>query len=283
MSLFSQRIGKTPIKSTIQNNGMDEDFRNALWNALIMLFDSLIKYDTLESNEGSSYTLVRRIWVNFFKNRLDEIPYSKDSYFNYLKKYFFKAEWYQVYDLIEFIPNNYEPGMYESRENIPTYINYCNHLLEKELSAFRFINDSLVQISNDEEIRSIEETLNIPDKYKTVKTHLTRALELFSDRKSPDYRNSIKESISAVESYCAILTNDPKATLGQALKKIEKEHTLHPALKNSFSSLYGYTSDAEGIRHALLEESNLEQEDAKFMLISCSAFINYLKQKDSRK
>jgi hypothetical protein len=109
---------------------------------------------------------------------------------------------------------------------------------------------------------------------------LNRSLELFSDRKSPDYRNSIKEAISAVESYCSILTGSPKSTLGQALKQIEKDNNIHPALKSSFSSLYGYTSDADGIRHALLDDDSLNQEDAKFMLIACSAFINYLRQKE---
>lgn len=41
------------------------------------------------------------------------------------------------------------------------------------------------------------------------------------------------------------------------------------------------TSDAEGIRHALLNESSLGYEDSLYMLISCSAFINYLIDKNS--
>lgn len=63
-----------------------------------------------------------------------------------------------------------------------------------------------------------------------------------SDRKAPDYRNSIKESICAVEAICRVITKQKNATLGQALKKVESDISLHPALKNSFSSLYGYTS-----------------------------------------
>lgn len=51
---------------------------------------------------------------------------------------------------------------------------------------------------------------------------------------------------------------------------------LHKALKTGFSSLYGYASDAEGIRHAMLDESKLSFSDAKYMLVSCSAFVNYL-------
>ena len=107
-------------------------------------------------------------------------------------------------------------------------------------------------------------------------------MDLLADRKSPDYRNSVKESISAVEAISNLIANEKKATLGQALKAIESKVSLHPALKKAFSSLYGYTSDAEGIRHALLSETNLSFEDAKFMLVSCSAFINYLISKASK-
>jgi hypothetical protein len=102
---------------------------------------------------------------------------------------------------------------------------------------------------------------------------------LLSNREQPDYRNSIKESISAVESLARIMTNNHKATLGDALKIIERSGKLHPALKEGFSKLYGYTSDEGGIRHAMLEEPNLTSADAKFFLISCTNFINYMKSK----
>jgi len=98
---------------------------------------------------------------------------------------------------------------------------------------------------------------------------------LLQQNPNPDYRNSIKESISAVESLARKLSKDETGTLGNILKALEKSKKLHPALKSAFSSLYGYTSDADGIRHALLGESNLSKADARFMLICCSAFINY--------
>ena len=48
-------------------------------------------------------------------------------------------------------------------------------------------------------------------------------------------------------------------------------------MKKAFTCLYGYTSDSGGIRHALTEDDVVPNfEDAKFMLVSCSAFINYL-------
>jgi len=67
--------------------------------------------------------------------------------------------------------------------------------------------------------------------------------------------------------------------LGQLIKKLEKEIKLHPALAKAFESLYGYASDASGIRHALLESSTVTLEEAKFFLVVSSAFINFVRAK----
>ena len=118
------------------------------------------------------------------------------------------------------------------------------------------------------------------EKYKleAAKNHLDTSIELFSDRKNPDFRNSIKESISAIESLCKIICNKPNATLGEALKIIEKDGIveLHPALKEAYLKIYGYASDKDGIRHAMLDKSTVDLDDAKYMLVSSCAFINYL-------
>jgi len=196
-----------------------------------------------------------------------------------VREYFFNCKWFEVYDFIEFIAN----ACPDELDYInPSFMEICNSVLERELSGYRFVGGKITQITSEEEIVEIEEALEATKSLKPVNNHLKRALDLLADRKSPDYRNSIKESISAVEAICILITGNTKATLGQALKKIEKKVKLHPALKSAFSSLYGYSSEAEGIRHALLDQPNLDFEDAKFMLVSCSAFINYLVSKSSK-
>jgi hypothetical protein len=47
-------------------------------------------------------------------------------------------------------------------------------------------------------------------------------------------------------------------------------------LEKGFKQLYGYTSNSDGIRHALMEDHSCDFEDAKYMIVSSSAFINYL-------
>jgi hypothetical protein len=43
--------------------------------------------------------------------------------------------------------------------------------------------------------------------------------------------------------------------------------------------IYGYSSDEGGIRHALTGVSNIDHADAKFMIVSCSAFCNFMIEK----
>ena len=128
--------------------------------------------------------------------------------------------------------------------------------------------------------------LIIDSPYQSVKIHINKALALYSDRKKPDYENSIKESISAVESLCCIITGSTgsQATLGSTLKKLEKDGgvVIHGAMKTAFEKLYGYTSDSDGIRHGGIDFTNAPAEDAKYMIVSCSAFINYLIEKQSK-
>ncbi|MDP1809816.1 MAG: hypothetical protein Q8K66_00315 [Sediminibacterium sp.] len=283
MKSFSQRIGLKPIRTIIQRESADEALRNFLWNGLTIFYFNRFGtwvYDT----EESINTLITRIWVRHYGNRLDELDKYAPKLISKLKEDFLGLSWNEMFDILEFIPNNYQRSDYEGGYDNKTnkqFISFANDILEEHLSAYRFVDKLITEISSEEEVASIEEALQDTSKFKPVQTHLRRALELLADRKNPDYRNSIKESISAIESFSCIVTKNPKATLGQALKEVEKNHELHSALKNSFSSLYGYTSDGNGIRHSLLDESTLKQEDAKFMLVACSAFVNYLLVKTS--
>jgi hypothetical protein len=275
MSSFSQRKG-IKLKSIIQLDSIDEDLRNILWNVLSIYYWKQLENCT--SISRSRYlemkNLLNGLWINYFKKPTDSLNDSWGFTYKQIKNNFFGCEWYEVYDFIEYIANEYP-----DKSKNKAFIHSCNKMLEREVSAYRFVETKITQVTSEAEISEIEEALKPENCLKPVVNHLGQALNLLADRKSPDYRNSIKESILAVEATCQLITGNPKATLGQALGEIEKKVNIHPALKSSFTKLYGYTSDADGIRHALLEESNLNFEDAKFILVSCSAFINYLKSK----
>ncbi|MCH8010472.1 MAG: hypothetical protein IIA61_00735 [Candidatus Marinimicrobia bacterium] len=270
MKLFSERENLNTVKDTIQIDSVDDKLRTALWNTVSR------KYWVHQPNTAYHRIppylkeFMVRIWERLLERPLDEMGETWYAIRADIYRHFFNCEWNKVYDFIDYIAEI--ETVIEQRND---YINECNIILEREQSAYRFVGMTIVKITSDEEIEAVENALEDGEVYSQ---HINTALELLADRESPDYRNSIKESISAVESICKTYTG--KRNFLDALKIIKEKNKLHPALEGAFKKLYGYTSDADGIRHALLEESNLDYNDAKFMLVICSAFINYLKIKN---
>lgn len=265
MARFSERYGYTSVRDVMQLEGMNDQLRNGLWSTF---------YSTIYAR-GEYQRLMETLWKSFYKLPVDTLPGIYSNSLSVVRSKFYEMSWFDVYDFLEFIAQN----TFYDLPLKPQFVEGCNAVLQQEMAGYRFVEDEITQITSDEEIAEIEQAINETD-MDAVSSHLKRSLELLSDKTEPDYRNSIKESISAVEALCAKLT-DSSATLGQALKRLEADGAVktHPALNGAFRQLYGYTSDAGGIRHALLEEDSLDFEDAKFMLVSCSAFVNYLQAK----
>lgn len=270
---FSQRMGLTPVAKMVQDQGMDDDLKNNLWNAVDIFALSAIEDRRVDVEKNEFYI---HLWVNFFKKTIDTIPSSYYKAKTELRSVFFKFPWYVVYDFIEFI-GNIEDSIAEIDQD--KFKKFCNDLFSRENSAYRFIDFKISPITNSSEISEIEKAIDQSIQFTALRganIHLQAALEKLSDRKAPDYRNSIKESISAVESVAKKISGKDKDSLGAALQNIKGKIKMHQALERGFLQIYGYTSDGDGIRHGLMDESNCDFEDAKFMLVSCSAFINYL-------
>ena len=96
-----------------------------------------------------------------------------------------------------------------------------------------------------------------------------------AQRPQPDYRNSIKESISAVEATARLVTGDPKLTLSKALNELEKHVPIHPALKAACGNLYGYASDEQGVRHGAAQHAATGLGEAKLMLVAGTSSLVY--------
>ena len=274
---FSQRYGYTPVKDVIQLESMDSDLRNSLWNALeihywIPLVDrkSGVQYLSLSGN-GDIRRICEALWVDFFKDPLDSLPNRWSQAKDVIRHFFFTADWYEVYDFIEFIATIDSYAL-----EVDQFGHDVNLYLEREASGYRFVDRKITPITDLTEINEIETA--VAGGSRPVSEHLNTALAMLSDRQNPDYRNSIKESISAVEGQVRSHLGTESGTLGALLNQLERREPLHPALKQAFSQLYGYTADESGIRHALLDGGReIPFEEAKFMLVACSAFINYVR------
>ena len=278
--IFSQRIGKTHLNKEIQLESIDDELKNGLWNVYdLFILQKINDEHDYTFNIRPSVFFSNSLWHHYFKKPIDQIPSQFYRVQTEIRNYFFSCEWYNLYDFIEFNIDLVQENIFRHSINVEKLFQTFNEILEREFAAYRFIEQKLSPITNPTEIKEIEESFSVTESFTSLKscnTHLKSALSKLSDRLNPDYRNSIKESISALESITKIISNNPKDSLGGALDKIKGKLKIHSALERGFKQIYGYTSDTDGIRHALTEEATCDFEDAKFMLVSCSAFINYL-------
>ena len=275
---FSERYGHKPVREALQKDSMDEGLRNRLWNAVDLYF----RRPMHEGGRGvpaagqPNHEELFRLWTCQLKLPWDTISNKFLVHlFEHVRDYFFKCEWYEVYDLLEFVA--------ERLEAVPRarFTDFSNRVLAEERTPYRFAGTRLLEITSEQEIAAIEQALHDAEPLTGVRSHLETALDHYANREKPDYRNSIKESISAIESLACLLTEDRKATLGKALNEIEKtaKVELHGALRKAFDVLYGYTSDEDGVRHKMLEEGRIGRAEALYMLVACSGFVSYLVSK----
>lgn len=281
---FSDRNGIKKESTQIQLKEFDSRTRIKIMNCINEWYAYVYKRYSYWENEVQSF--FRFIMGDVFSEAVDpRKQINDDEFFACIQNVIYKNEYDDVLTILEAIVQYWDEVL-QQRDSYsygvfggtPTIFSCFNDFLKQEYIGYRFVDGIIVPISDDNEVKEIEEALNNP--YEVVKEHLSKSNLFLADRERPDYENSIKESISAVEAICEILTGlkGKEATLGNMLKKLEERGVvIHGGLKSAFNILYGYTSDANGIRHAGdIGGPASTFEEAKFMLVSCSAFINYL-------
>jgi AbiJ N-terminal domain 4 len=275
MPPFSQRKGYRSARETIQSGKMDESLRNGLWNAFYMMVLQREGFmDPGNYTRGEIHLFAELFFAKFLKKPIDDRPHGDEKLYSYFRQVFLQSfRWYEVYDFVEFVVSHVRAP--------ERFVRMTNQVLEAEMAGYRLVDGQIVEVTSQPEIDSVDSALTQTD-FPGASEHLRRALQLVSDRQQPDPRNSIKESISAVESVAKAIAATQKATLEDAIRVLEKGGSLHPSLKAGLSKLYGYTSDKGGIRHAMLEEPDVSKTDALFFLVICSAFVNYLRSKTSK-
>jgi hypothetical protein len=252
---------------------MSDDLRNSLWNLFLGLYRPL-----------DWPTVGEHVATFFRKGPVDELPWDENRIRNWVKDYFFGLLWYQVYDLVEFLVNSHTMMARADNGNgfarfarVDGLIAHLNAILERELSGFRFVQGTLVPISDPVEVSEIDRAAEASQSAGLLAhEHIRSAVHLLGKKPNPDYRNAVKEAISAVESVVKQLAGSESGTLDSALKTLSTKANLHGALVSGFSKLYGYTSDEHGIRHAMLDEPSVGFPEAKYMIVACSAFVNFL-------
>ena len=279
---FSDRNKIKEENTTLQIRSFDKRTRTALINITDLIIHSYfpdIDVSHFSDRYPDAQTFMKNLLADVYSQVVSWSSSVKyDNAFAIIKSTLSSDDYDSVLTVIEYIAQTVQKQLYRDvfyKGESYTAEQAYNLTMRQEYVGYRLIHGKAHPITDDNEVQAIMESID--SKYEEVNQHISKSLGFLSDRQSPDYANSIKESISAVERMCSIIIGKP-TTLGDALKKLEDSGvTIHPALKGAFSKLYGYTSDASGIRHAgELGGADSTFEEAKFMLVSCCAFVNYL-------
>jgi len=266
MAIFSERQGVVkpePINPAEMTLGL----KNRLWNTAKDYIEEF-RYNP-DRND-----VIKYVWDRFFKENIDELNGHETFdgrgvyyFIDQIREKFYQLEWYKVYDFIEFILGLADHGKKD-------FIISLNIIFIDERAPYKIIDGLITPLISEEESADIERA--IEGKYEGASNHIKKALELYRKRPVADYKNSIKESISAIEAIARIVLTKPSATLGELADKLN----IHPAFQDGIKKFYGWTSDEGGIRHA---EKNtpikIDEAEARFMLVMCSALVNYITSK----
>jgi hypothetical protein len=264
---FSQRIGKIAVRNMIQDNNMDDALKNRLFNVVKDIIETQFTI-----SEGLAY-IEKDFLVDFCDSFGEKVTCYDGSWRDFLQKinnkiYTNNEIWF-FYDFIEwlYLKIGYHKGVFRDK---------INSILKQEKSAYIFNNSGeLIKMSDEIEIDEVNYSLEKTKKYSSVSEHLKKARDAFSDRENPDYTDTIRESIFAVEAVVKIITNDQNATLESALKNIPN---ININLKSSLEKLYHFRGDQGGVGHALKceQKSIISEYDARLVLVTCHAIVNYL-------
>ena len=273
---FPQRMGVVPAP-LVGLQDMPDDLRVALWNT----FQHWIFGDEVPGMTRSEQG--RRVFT-YVGWPADEVKFSGRDNRQRLKEWFFVTSWDRVYDFVEWLPHllarSATDPFNERRQLVALaklYLDDVDRALACSGSPYRLIGTDLVPITDQAELAEVAHAIDSP--FDGARRHIAQATTLLSMKPEPDYRNCIKESVSAIESMLMEATGVRKGDFPVLLKAFEQRHcSLHPAFRNAVNTLYGWTSDEKGVRHGIFGDVKVDHADARFMLVTCSAFLNFLVQ-----
>lgn len=274
---FSQAQGYTDLPRPLKLEELSGSARNWLWSVLY----SHVQYD---SYVRSGYTYIEEPWreilcflhTDMFIQPVDEYSNRFSHFVGDYKPIFLDPEvsFHEVFDVLQGImrhprcPQSYIDGVASvfGRQQLAYVVDKTNPV-------------TILPAATQEEGQTIARALKDLDSERLTGAakHLRSASECIT---KADWSGAVRESMHTVESVARQIEPDAQ-TLIPALAKLEKRKIFHPAMKSAFSKLYGYTSDEQGIRHALLDkpEADVGQDEAVFMLGACAAFSSYLLKK----
>lgn len=258
---FSRRHGYigTPPEITIREDA-PEDLR------YVVLAEAL--------EAGLTPASLRTIASRVLRTRPDPGNWSEyPNIWDEVQRLIFDCPWFQVYDIIEGVLRDInEPRRQQYRDALNAFF------IERGI-GWR-LEDAQV-IARGEEAFELAIPAATDELARagrlTARSEIEEALRDLSRRPEPDLTGAIHHSIGALECVARDVTNDPRSTLGEILRR--NPGLLPRPLDAAVSQIWGYSS--EYARH-IREGQIPEREDAELVVGMAATIATYVSRKHRR-
>ena len=274
---FSQRNGYRSLPEPLKVGDLPSKARNQIWNILYSCLEEATQggFGTRSPLTAHWRQIAKAVHTDYFDEPADEWDPSLAFTVDVLKPLVFEGPFNEVLDLLEFIMR--------CSACPPYFILAVEFMLKKQQVAYVVSTTDIPTIipatTEFEGVQILDAMATLTEAgLEGAQAHLRDAV---AATRRNDWAASIRDSIHAVESVAKQLSHQGASSLGPALQTIEQHGALHPALKDAFKKLYGFTSNEQGIRHALFDQgtANVGANEALFMLGACASFASYLWRK----
>lgn len=264
---FSQRHGYKELPPQLKLEEVSELFRNGLqyaWSRHEVQYRSATPLAGAYLN-GLGSDFAKRFWAEVLEDSIGKAPSDLDAFQRFFSSYIQKEPFYAIFDFCEFVA---------AEGNATFFRPFLEDLCRRSRLAYRFVEGQFIATGNEFESESVQHAFEqLQTAMPNARAHLVNSSRLLAEG---DYAGSVRESANSLESVARQIGGTEKVS--SALKSIQDEYSLHPALTTLMAKAYGYASNEEGARHALVnnETAVFEEAEALFILVVVSSSINYL-------
>ena len=192
-----------------------------------------------------------------------------------------------IYLKLAYVPDD---EVFHYRNQTPFTLSDAQTYIEKEIQqlfideffAYEFIKGSVIRKGRKHTVETTDQAQYVmsDNRLQNARIHYSKALGFFRDRKQPDYANTVKEAVCAVESAGKDLFPQAKAsTLGDLINWLKNKNNniaIPPALINTFSSIYALRNSGKEVAHGSASGGEITAAIAEYILSLSASTIIYL-------
>jgi hypothetical protein len=274
---FEQRFGLASGKP------VSNDFPRTAKIALSYIIEDLINRKYIHEGHQGSWSVI--ITEALRISRIDNYP---DQFQTFREEFLWvldQANWPRVFTFCERIYSRLLTDAYtklESLEYIRKYFSdEINQLLMEENMDYKFIDGQFERRGRAQTQKSIKKMGFVlsDSNLIEVRKHFNKAIKFFNQTLEPDYHNSVKEALCALECAIEICTGkDASNNFTKVMKELEgstKEKIPAP-ISQSIQKIYAYRGSGQGVSHSAPKGYRVTELEAELVLNLIAAFITYI-------